>query len=278
MNFLDVPLFLCLMIIGSYVGNLLNPIIFYLPKLTKLWLLQELQELNNSSKEISANDLGDNAIRGACTTCHNHSQNRHRLSLFNWIEKKGVCEYCNGSMSIKAAVVDLVCGLIPLAIIYQFGYEPYTISILFFAYCITVIVFTDIETYIVPDAIVIPLIWIGLTLALFDYSNLTVKEALLGCICGYISLWALSKAAAIFAKSDEMGKGDFKVMASFGAWFGVDALPVSLLATFLIAGVVLVFKRDQSKIEVAFVPYIALGWALSIYLGDSVNDWWGWLK
>ena len=79
-----------------------------------------------------------------------------------------------------------------------------------------------------------PLAWAGLLVNLGDGFT-PLPLAVLGAVAGYGFLWLIFHAFRYFTGREGMGYGDL-LLAALGAWFGVGALPMLLLAASL-AGV-----------------------------------------
>ena len=88
--------------------------------------------------------------------------------------------------------------------------------------------FIDFEEMLLPDQIVLPLLWAGLVFHLY-LGVIPIEYALLGAIFGYLTLWSVYWLFKLIAKKEGMGYGDFKLLAAIGAWLGVHFLPMVLL-------------------------------------------------
>ncbi|MFC0698203.1 prepilin peptidase [Paraburkholderia humisilvae] len=130
----------------------------------------------------------------------------------------------------------------------------------------------DLEHEIIPDILIIPLLWAGL---LFNTSGMFVplSSAVFGAVVGYSSMWTLNLLFQILAGQSGMYGGDFKMYAAIGAWAGLSALlPTLLIALVVFAFVVCVRVMTKNrKRETPFGPYLAIGGVISLGLGDSAN-------
>ena len=100
---------------------------------------------------------------------------------------------------------------------------------------------------LLPDAITLPLLWIGL---LWSASGgfVPLTDAVWGAAVGYLSLWPVYWAYKLATGKEGFGYGDFKLLAALGAWFGWQAiLPVVLLSAVVGAtvGIALVVGGPQ---------------------------------
>ena len=93
----------------------------------------------------------------------------------------------------------------------------------------------DADTQLIPDSIVLPLLWIGLLMSLFhpvagsDTLFIPPRDAIVGAVAGYLSLWAVYQLFKLITGKEGMGYGDFKLLAALGAWLGWQKLPLIIL-------------------------------------------------
>lgn len=128
----------------------------------------------------------------------------------------------------------------------------------------------DIKYLILPDCIVLPLLWLGLLLSLLNVFS-TPKAAILGAVSGYLFLWVLARIFKLLRGYDGLGYGDLKLTAMFGAWFGWQALPYILLFASIIGIVIFMIlfllKRASYRKPMPFGPCIAMAGVLWILCG-----------
>ena len=93
----------------------------------------------------------------------------------------------------------------------------------------------DGETQLIPDSIVLPLMWIGLAMSLFSPMPgaqtlfISPQHAIIGAMAGYLSLWIVYQLFKLVTGKEGMGYGDFKLLAALGAWLGWQQLPLIVL-------------------------------------------------
>lgn len=130
----------------------------------------------------------------------------------------------------------------------------------------------DIRSLLLPDRLTLPLLWLGLLVAVTGIlPGLTPEQAIYGAAGGYGSLWLLSRGYRLLRSKDGLGLGDAKLLAALGAWTGVERLPwVVLLATLITAAALLVawltvgYAADS---PFPFGPALAFsGWAVFLWL------------
>ena len=119
------------------------------------------------------------------------------------------------------------------------------------------------------------LLWLGLLLSLFGIFTNPV-DSIIGACAGYLSLWSIYHVFRLLTGKEGMGYGDFKLFALFGAWLGWQMLPaIILLASFTgaaIGSVMILFRRTQRGIPIAFGPYLAAAGWIALLAGDRINN------
>ena len=127
----------------------------------------------------------------------------------------------------------------------------------------------DLDHQLLPDMLVLPLLWIGLIVNSFElFTNLS--HALWGAVSGYLVLWAIRVLSRLITGDYGIGQGDLKLLAMLGAWGGWQILPVTLVLSSLVFAVVGSTLLALGKIErtalVPFGPYLAAaGWLALLY-------------
>ena len=58
-----------------------------------------------------------------------------------------------------------------------------------------------------------------------------LREAVIGAIAGYLTLWSIYWLFKIIRGKEGMGYGDFKLLAALGAWLGWKMLPLIVLGS-----------------------------------------------
>jgi leader peptidase (prepilin peptidase)/N-methyltransferase len=134
----------------------------------------------------------------------------------------------------------------------------------------------DYDSQLLPDIIVLPLLWLGLGLSLFTvFTN--SQASIIGAIAGYLILWLVYYSFKLVTGKDGMGHGDFKLLAMLGAWLGWQYLGLIILLSSLagtILGMILIAlnKQDRAK-PMPFGPYLALAGWIALLWGSPLNEW-----
>lgn len=122
--------------------------------------------------------------------------------------------------------------------------------------------YVDWRSFRLPNAITLPLIFLGITINLVpDLRLVSASSAILGVALGYGSLWLLNAGYRLLKHRNGIGMGDAKLLAALGAWLGWGALP-SILLIASIAGLLggiawLLWHRHRLHQAFPFGPFLA---------------------
>lgn len=112
---------------------------------------------------------------------------------------------------------------------WKFGADM-TKAVAALVFCTVLVVLTliDVESQLLPDVLVIPLLWAGLWL---NGSGMFVPapNAISGAILGYALPWIAAWLYQLRMGREGLGIGDFKLTAALGAWLGMESLFYILL-------------------------------------------------
>ena len=260
------------LVFGMLVGSFLNVVILRLP-----------QQLNNQWQQDSRDFLGLEPVSAEsislakpssrCSDCHTAIRPQHNIPLLSFLFLRGRCNSCAKPISIQYPLIELTAGLIAAFFVYQHGLSEVTFYSLVLSYSLLVLTGIDFHEQLLPDQITLPLLWVGL-LANLNASFVPLREAVLGAIAGYLSLWIVFWAFKMITGKEGMGYGDFKLLGALGAWLGWQMLPLviflstTLGATVGIAGII--FAGRNRETAIAFGPFLALAGWIAFVWGDKI--------
>ena len=156
---------------------------------------------------------------------------------------------------------------------FGFGWEA-GMAILFTLFLV-VIALIDFDTQMIHDDVVLPLLWIGLLMSVFDPPGSEVlfipsSKAIVGAVIGYMSLWSVFWVFKLVTGKDGMGYGDFKLLAALGAWLGAEYLFTIIMMSAVVGSVVgillIVIRGRDHQVPMPFGPFLAAaGWLTMLY-------------
>lgn len=171
----------------------------------------------------------------------------------------------------------LLSGIAATIVTLHFGVNWRTPFALAFTWSLFVLATIDWKYGVLPDQITITFIWIGLLVNLGNWFC-DSREAIIGAVVGYVSLWLLAWSYQKITKTEGMGHGDFKLFAMLGAWLGWQPLLFVLMIASLSGSVVGIslsgFNKLCRRTSLAFGPHLALSGWIALLLEKKWLQWW----
>lgn len=187
---------------------------------------------------------------------------------------KGSCSQCHERISIRYPIVELLTGLMSGFAAWYYGYGFMCFVALIFIWALIALTFIDFDTQLLPDAITLPLLWIGLLINL-NNGIVDLQSAVIGAVAGYLVLWVVYWFFKLATGKEGMGYGDFKLLAAIGAWLGWQTLPLVILSSSFVGGLVgiflIYFRNQHSGLAIPFGPYLAGGGLIAMFWGKQIN-------
>ena len=262
-------------LIGLSVGSFLNVVAHRLPgMLDRDWKAQcrELLELDPEDAEQPVFSLSHPPSR--CPKCGHRIRIRENIPVVSYLLLRGRCSACDQPISARYPIVETLTGLLSLTVAWHFGVSWEAASALLLTWVLIALSLIDFDHQLLPDSIVLPALWLGLILSLFNIFS-DAQSAIIGAAAGYLSLWSVFQLFRLVTGKQGMGYGDFKLLALFGAWLGWHSLFQIILISSLVGaavglGMILFMGRDRS-IPIPFGPYLATAGWISLLWGEQIN-------
>ena len=266
-------------VLGLIVGSFLNVVIYRLPIMLELaWQAEARYVLDQEGQEgrqdqdkegAQAEPFNLTEPRSRCAKCNSPIGILQNIPLISFLWLRGKCAHCQTPISRQYPAIELITAVLSLVVFWKFGLSTDLIFALIFTWALVALSGIDAKHFILPDNIVLPLLWLGLYANLSgSFANLT--DAVLGAIFGYGVLWVCFWVFKLATGKEGMGYGDFKLMAAVGAWFGWQSLPAALLLSSLTGAAVgitlIILQKNDRSSAIPFGPYIAIsGWLMLMY-------------
>jgi leader peptidase (prepilin peptidase)/N-methyltransferase len=221
-----------------------------------------------------------------CPHCQKPIRWFDNIPLLSFLMLKGKCRDCGGKISFRYFFVELLTGVIFLAL-----YQDLGLSERFFAYAILlsgliVATFVDFDFQIIPDEISCGGIVVGLIFSfLFPLIHSTplrwlgLWDSVLGVLVGGGILWILGCLGDFIFKKESMGGGDVKLLAMIGAFLGWKIALLTLPLASVVGAVVGIIVKIRTKQSlIAFGPYLSLGALICIFWSSKILSFFFTLK
>ena len=265
----------CVVVLGLLVGSFLNVVVYRLPKmLMRDWRAQAREVLEMPTKDVEEtfNLVLPNS---SCPNCGHEIKSWENIPLLSWLFLRGKCSGCKQAISVRYPLVELACGVLSGVIAWQFGVSWEALAMLVLTWGLLAMSLIDADQQILPDALVLPLLWLGLILNSFGLFT-SLSDALWGAVIGYMSLWSIFWLFKLVTGKEGMGYGDFKLLALLGAWGGWQVLPLTILLSSVVGAVlgviILRLQRNSYSNPIPFGPYLAVAGWIALIWGDAITS------
>ncbi len=264
------------------VGSFLNVVIYRLPIMMQREWAAECAEL---AGEKPAAQAPFNLVvpRSACPSCGHAIGALENIPVLSYLVLRGRCAGCKTRISARYPAVELATAVLAAIVAWRFGPGLEAIAGVALTFALVALSGIDIDHQLLPDSIVLPMLWLGLLMSLAHpvadakVLFLAPADAILGASVGYLALYSVATLFRWITGKDGMGNGDFKLLALFGAWLGLAKLPVIILLSAGVGSVIgiamiAIAGRDR-QLPIPFGPYLAAaGWLAMVY-GDALMAW-----
>jgi leader peptidase (prepilin peptidase)/N-methyltransferase len=217
-----------------------------------------------------------NPSRSFCPQCNSTIQFYDNIPVFSYLWLKGRCRNCKASISLRYPLVELMTGILAIAVLFMFGLTLEGVVYFVFISSLLVITFIDIDHKIIPDIITIPGIPIGLA-ASFVLPAMTFKSSLMGLLVGGGSLLLVAWIYSLVTRKEGMGGGDIKLLGMIGTFIGwkgvIFTIFAASLAGTLVGIIVMLQKRENLKFAIPFGPFLSIGAMSYVFFGEKVLLW-----
>ena len=293
-----------LLILGLLIGSFLNVVIHRLPQmLERGWLADAAAYLQDGG--AMARVLGATTVRTAllarqgealaadlarlpllnlsrprsrCATCGYQLHWQENIPVLSWLALRARCSACGNPISVRYPLVELATGLLFAAVAWRNGPSALTLVYCLAVATLLVAAFIDLDTTLLPDDLTLPLIALGLLAAWLHWTAVSLHDAALGVLFGYLSLWTVATVYRLVRGVQGMAEGDFKLLSGLGALLGWQALPTIILLSSAVGaavGIFMIVCRGHGRdVPIPFGPYLVGGGVAALFFGARLSELW----
>mgnify|MGYP000305087329 CR=1 FL=1 len=267
-------------ILSLIIGSFLNVVVYRLPKMMhNAWTVECREFLADELKDTTPEEVEPLTLstpNSTCPKCGHKIRFYENIPVISWLLLRGKCSQCKDSISIRYPLVEVTTALLSLIIALQFGVSIETLLLLVLTWGLICLTLIDFDHMLLPDQIVMPLLWLGLLVNIND-TFVPLNDAVIGAAVGYMSLFSVFWLFKLLTGKEGMGHGDFKLFALFGAWIGWQLLPILILMASVVGAVVgislMLFKNHQREQAIPFGPYLAVAGWITLLWGQGIWSW-----
>ncbi len=237
---------------GAIVGSFLNVVIVRLPQ----------------EKSIAM-------PASHCQTCGEIIRFFDNIPILSFLMLRGRCRHCGTRISFRYPLVEFITACLCTGMYVKWGVTP--AAGVFFVFCsaMVAVFWIDLDHMIIPDAISLPGMAVGLLAAILGFiPDLDWKLSVVGLVLGGAILYV---PAVIYKKIrgiEGLGGGDIKLLAMMGAFTGpygvIFILFLSSLIGSLAALIGMGFRRNGAATPIPFGPFLTASALVYVFAGREI--------
>jgi leader peptidase (prepilin peptidase)/N-methyltransferase len=208
-----------------------------------------------------------------CPHCGKPIAAYDNVPVFSWILLAGRCRSCRAPIAARYPMLELGNAILWICVYRAAPSWGDLATGLFLCSAGLALLAIDYDFQILPDAITLPGIGVGIALSFFSLRR-TPLQAALGAALGAGGLWLLAVLYEKIAGQEGMGLGDVKMLGMIGALLGPLGVVATLFAASIagsIVGVGLMLARGgDGKMRLPFGVFLALGAIASWFFADPL--------
>ena len=246
-----IAVYVLFAIFGLCIGSFLNVVIYRLP-----------------------NGMSLSFPPSHCTKCDYKLRWYDNVPILSYLFLGGKCRKCKEKISFRYPAVECLCGVLYLisAMLFYKKSIAYAVVCALALSVLICVFFIDLEHMYVPDRFQVILLVLGIVAMFFD--EVVWWEHLLGGALGGGLFLIIYLGAIVFLKKVGLGFGDVKLAFVCGVLLGWKKIFLAIIIASLSACIVIIPKsRKGEQKEFPFAPYIALGVAVALLIGEFIIKW-----
>lgn len=198
---------------------------------------------------------GESVVRpaSACPECGAVIKPYDNIPLASWLILRGRCRNCQAKISPRYFFVELLTGLCFVACFLYFGLNLEALKFCIYSFLLIGLIFLDAAVQLLPNALTLPGIFIGLFFSLFvpveGYAwsmfhyflklrmphswllpVIPFTNSLTGALVGALFIYLAGEVYLRVRGHEGMGFGDVKLMAMVGTFLGVKLTLFTIFA------------------------------------------------
>ena len=258
-------------LLGLAAGSFINVVAFRLPRMMEATWHAECHALLNQADAADAERINLLWPSSACPACEHPIPLHENIPVVSYLMLRGRCSACAWRIPIRYPIVEICGALVAASATLRFGPGIEAAGACLLGWGLLAVSVIDIETRLLPDAITLPLLWLGLAFNLFG-TFAPLDDSVIGAMAGYLVLWAVYQGFRLATGREGLGYGDFKLLALLGAWLGWQTLPFIIVFASALgagAGIILLARRRATRDSpLPFGPCLATAGLVELYHGD----------
>lgn len=210
-----------------------------------------------------------------CPSCGAAIRWYDNVPVVGYLLLAGRCRSCHAPIALRYPIVELATMGVFVTHFWTIGWEPLLVVRIAFGCALIVLFAIDLEHQILPNAVTLPGLVVGLAASLWLPPGW--RSAWLGAVIGGGSLWLLFEIWLRLRGVEALGMGDVKMLAMVGAFLGWQQVIATLVLSSCMGSVVgvalIAAGRGSLGSKLPYGTFIALGAMASSLVGEPLVQW-----
>jgi len=237
------------LLFGLIIGSFLNVVIYRLPRGESL-----------------------SSPPSHCPGCDTPVKPYDNVPVLSWLLLRGRCRHCGEPISRRYPLVEALTGLLYLAVVLAKWDDALDIALgIALVTLLVPVTVIDLDTRTIPNRLLLPFAVLAVGLIAGLDIDFLAEAAIAG--AGAFLFFLL----AALAKPGGMGMGDVKLVGVLGLYLGRAVVPAIFIGLFAgaLVGMIIIRRLGRErgrKTKVPFGPFLALGAAIALFVGEDAMD------
>jgi leader peptidase (prepilin peptidase)/N-methyltransferase len=242
-------------------------------------------------------DLSVVAPRSACPMCGHLIAWYDNVPVLSFLLLRGRCRNCQAAIPWTYPTVELLTGLFFTYFVAIGGLNPASLKDCLFAAIMIGLIFSDLDTRLLPDEFTVGGLFAGLVFAIFvplpptmfgffvELAGLhpglrvtSLGEAVLGALIPAGAMWTLGWIFEKIRHKEYLGFGDVKMIAMMGAFLGISGAIVTLLFGSLLGSVggyawMKLTRKDPATYYLPFATFLGAAALIVVAAHGGITNW-----
>jgi leader peptidase (prepilin peptidase)/N-methyltransferase len=223
--------------------------------------------------------LGQSVVHppSRCPHCGESIRARDNVPVLSFLLLGGRCRACRTLIPLRYPLVEAANGLLWLGLAVLGGPTLQTFVSMLLATALLVLSLIDLDHHLLPNAITLPGVALGLLASFLPGSEVSPLGAAAAAGGGYLAFLSVAKIYEKTRGVEGLGQGDWKMTAMLGAFLGWQKM---LLTVFLasVAGTLvgfafIAFRGRDMRYALPLGTFLGAAGIAVLFAGDSLVAW-----
>ena len=211
--------------------------------------------------------------RSRCPHCGAQLRVADNLPLLSFLLLRGRCRQCKARISWRYPLIEAATAALFVGCLEAFGLNWHAAAAAAFGCALIALAGIDFEHFLLPDAITLPGLALGLLVSL-GAEWIDWRQALLGAALGGGGLWLLAQLWVLLRHEEGMGLGDVKMLAMVGAFLGWQGVLVTVFLGSLVGALVGLALIAAGRLDLGsrlpFGVFLSGGAMVALFAGPAL--------